>query len=666
MSASAEPLAGGVAERETEIAPRPSIDATLAAAVLLGALALLWSWWAWRAGAWFGVIFYPGAIALAVLLLLLLRFAPWPGPLRSSWGAALALGALLVLGAWTLLSAVWSPSPDEAFSDGARVLLYAASFLLGLWLCRLLAGRLTLSLLPLAVAGGVAALGTAITLITGDEITNYLESGGTLEFPIGYRNANAAFFLIAFWPAVSLAAAPRLDWRLRGAMLGCSVLCAEAAYLSQSRGSLLAILPAAFVWLLLSPWRLRALVWLALTVAAGAAALPWLTDVYTTFNAHPNEPVQPALVDAGWAMILTAGVAVLVALPAARFGPAPRRSPSISRPLIAPLATGISVVLVGASAVFVVTGTDPVDWIDQRAAELGRTRSPRLSEEASRFGVNATSQRPDLWRVAWEDTREEPLRGQGAGAFQYSYARERGIDLTARDAHSVEMELLGELGFPALAMLGAVAVGAAAGALRSRRLGPAAATLSTAALAAGTYWLVHSSVDWFWTYPALTAPVFGLLGSAAVPALSNARPGRPARARIAIGLATLVAIGGAGALYLSERYTNDAYGNWRSDLQRAYSDLDRAQTLNPFSDEPLLAEGAIAREAGDRERAVEAFGEAADRTPQEWATHYFLGQLLAPSDPVAAERELEIAAALNPREPVVDEALVEVRGQGAP
>jgi len=651
-------------ERETEIAPRPGIDATLPVALLLGALALLWSWWAWRSGAWFGVIFYPGAIAVIVLLLLLLRFAPWPGSLRSSWGAAVALGGLLVLASWTLLSAVWSPGPDEAFSDAGRILLYAASFLIGLWLCRLLAGRVTLALLPLAVAGGVVALGTAITLITGHDIAHYLERDGTLDFPIGYRNANAAFFLIVFWPAISLAAAPRVDWRLRGPMLGCAVLCMEAAFLSQSRGSFVAIFPAVFVWLLLSPWRLRALAWLILAAGAGAAALPWLTDAYTTFNA--DQPVHPALVGAGRAMILTAGAAILVGLVAARFEPAPRRSSSVSRSLLAPAAVGIGVVVLGISATFAVAQVDPVDWVDQRVAELGHSRSPNLSKEAtSRFGINVTSQRPDLWRVTWEDAREEPLLGKGAGAFQYSYARERGTSQTARDAHSVEMELLSELGFPALAMLGAIVVGATAGALRSRRLGPSAATLSAAALAAGTYWFVHSSLDWFWTYPALTAPVFGLLGSASAPTLSNGRGARSGRTRIAIAVVTLVAAGAAVALYLSERYTSDAYRNWRSDLQGAYSDLDRAQTLNPFSDEPLLAEGAIAREVHDRARALRAFREAADRTPQDWATHYFLGRLLMPTDPVAAERELEIAAGLNPRSAAVQGALVEVRGQGA-
>ena len=42
----------------------------------------------------------------------------------------------------------------------------------------------------------------------------------------------------------------------------------------------------------------------------------------------------------------------------------------------------------------------------------------------------------------------------------------------------------------------------AAGALRARRLGPAGAWVSAFALTAGAYWLVHSSLDWFWPYPA--------------------------------------------------------------------------------------------------------------------------------------------------------------------
>jgi O-antigen ligase len=663
MAARAEPVAEGVAERDPEAAPRRGLEGALVAALLLGALSLLWFWWAWRSGAYFGVVFYPGAIGLAVALAVLLVFAPWPGSLRSSWGVPVAVGGLLLLGAWTLLSALWSPAPDEAFSDGTRVLLYAAAFALGLWLCRLLGRSAPLSLLPLALAGGAAGLGTAITLATGDDITRYLSRDGTLEFPLGYHNANAAFFLIAAWPALALAASPHVDWKLRGPMLGCAVLCAEVGVLSQSRGSLVGIAAAVFVWLLVSPYRLRALAWLILAAAATGAAVPSLTEVYSVFN--DADPVVPALEDAGRAMIFTAAGATLIGLAAARLVPAPRRPGAETRSLVLPFAAMIAVVVVGAFAALAVVAEDPAEWVDERLEELGSSGTPELGGEESRFGFNATSERPDQWRVAWEDAREEPLLGQGAGAFQFTYARERDADLTARDAHSVEMELVGELGFPALVMFAVVVIGAAAGALRSRTIGPASAALSAGALAAGAYWLAHTSIDWFWVYPAVTAPVFALMGAAAAPALSAARR-RPAAAARIIVAAVVVAVAVATVpQFLSERYVNDAYRDWQSDLEGAYDDLDRAQGLDPFSDEPFLAEGSIAREAGDRARAVKAFREAIDRTPDEWVSHLYLGELLARRDPDAAERELETAAELNPRSAAVQQALDRMREQGA-
>jgi hypothetical protein len=657
MPARPEPQAG-VAEREPAGSSGTGAEQWLPGGILLVALALVWAWWAWEEGAYFGVVFYPGAIALVAVLLLLLAAAPWRASLHLSRVAAIAPIALLMLGGWTLLSMLWSPAPDEALSDGARVLLYALSFALGLWLSNLLGRGMLMALLPLAAAAGVAALATAIALPTGEEVQRYVAERGALFFPLGYRNANAAFFLIALWPALALAAAPRVDWRLRGAMLGCATLCVEIAVLSQSRGSVLALLPAAFAWLLLSPWRLRALGWLALSIAPAAIALPWLLDVYQTVNA--KEPLPPALENARWAMILTAAGAVVLGAAVARFEREPGRPVAISRSLLRPLAAGVATVLVAAAVIPLAAGSDPVDFANQRITELRRSGDPKLSE-GSRFTVSARSRRTDLWRIAWDDWRENPLLGEGAGGFEYSYLRERRSDVTARDAHSVELELLSELGFPGLVMFGAVVVGATAGGLRSRRLGPAAAGLSAGALAAGAFWLVHASIEWFWTYPALTAPIFGLLGSAAAPAVFDPRRPRARRARIAIAVTAIVAALAAVPLYLSERFTDDAYRIWRSDLQRAYDDLDRAANLNPFADEPLQAEAAIAREAGDRERAVEAFREAIERTPDDWASHYLLGRLLERDDPEGAERELAIAVALNPRSEMVSGALSALR-----
>jgi hypothetical protein len=63
---------------------------------------------------------------------------------------------------------------------------------------------------------------------------------GRLFYPSGYPNANAAEWLMAFWPALLLARSPGLPWSVRGLLAGGAVLLAEVALLSQSRGSLYA------------------------------------------------------------------------------------------------------------------------------------------------------------------------------------------------------------------------------------------------------------------------------------------------------------------------------------------------------------------------------------------------------------------------------------------
>ena len=64
--------------------------------------------------------------------------------------------------------------------------------------------------------------------------------GGRLEYPSGYANANAAQWLMAFWPALLLARSSSLPAAVRGLLAGGAVLLADVALLSQSRGSLYA------------------------------------------------------------------------------------------------------------------------------------------------------------------------------------------------------------------------------------------------------------------------------------------------------------------------------------------------------------------------------------------------------------------------------------------
>ena len=191
-----------------------------AAALLLASLAIVWSWWAAKDGAFFGTVLLPGTMLLCATTVVLAWAAPWRASLRPSRPAAIALAALAALGVWAALSALWSPAPDVAIETAQRILTYALAFGLGIWLSTLLGSRLHLALIPLAVAGAFAGIVAVVGMLTGDHVRHYLELDGTLEFPLGYRNANAAFFAIALWPALGLASRRAGAWPVRGRRAG--------------------------------------------------------------------------------------------------------------------------------------------------------------------------------------------------------------------------------------------------------------------------------------------------------------------------------------------------------------------------------------------------------------------------------------------------------------
>ena len=212
---------------EADAGPRPTSALEPAAWLALALLSGVWAWWAAKEGAYFGVVLLPGLIALCAGAALLVRFAPWRAQLSLSPPVIVTLCALCALAVWALASALWSPAPDVAIGDAQRIFAYALAFALGLGLCNLLGPRMKLSLVPLAFAGAVAGLLSAAYLALGSDPRDLLEVDGTLDFPIGYRNAEAAFFAIALFPAVGLAADRDLDWRVRAAGLATATLCAR-------------------------------------------------------------------------------------------------------------------------------------------------------------------------------------------------------------------------------------------------------------------------------------------------------------------------------------------------------------------------------------------------------------------------------------------------------
>jgi hypothetical protein len=612
--------------------------------LFVGAVGALFTWWGLKEGAYFAAVFYPGELVLLGLLAILLIGVPLRA--RLSGPALFALVALIALGGWALLSILWTPTREAAVVDAHKIIVYACLFGIGLSLASLLGDRRDLALL--AVGAGVAAVAVVSTIVigTGTHALRYLHDDGTLLYPIGYRNANAAFWLIGAWPLLILAVRSRIAWPLRAAMLAAVTMLAELTILCQSRGSLPAAAISLAIVVLLSRQALKTALFALVAAIPAIPATPALLKVFQHGTADAGS--IPLLHHSAVAILLsTLGSLALASLVLGLGERNVSLAPRTTRQLSWIGGAVVVVVVVIAGAVFVAHEGGPAKFVDQRVSEL-KEGTPDLRSQGARFGVNIASNRGDIWRVALDEWEEDPIRGGGAGSWQVKYLRDKTVYTPAEDPHSVEMLMLSEFGLPGFLLFFGFLGGAVLAAWRSRRLGPASVTLAAGALAAAAQWFVQASYDWLFFYPGVTAPAIFLLGAAAAPAAHrNAARLRAAPLAACLGAVLVVAVA-AGALFLSVRYTDQAANEWRTDLGAAYADFDNAASLDPFAVEPLLSKGAVAREVGDTKTAVRSFEEALERQSDNFSAHYLLGLTLTRSRPRQALAQLAVAHRLNP------------------
>jgi O-antigen ligase len=157
------------------------------------------------------------------------------------------------------------------------------------------------------------------------------------------------------------------------------------------------------------------------------------------------------------------------------------------------------------------------------------------------FGQN----RPLYWHVAWREWEQNRLLGSGAGTFDRYWLHYRTVSSFARDAHSLYLETLAELGPIGLALLLAALLIPLV-ALRGRR-DPLLATAAAAYVA----FLVHAGVDWDWELPAVT--LAGLACGTAM--LVARRPDDAPELGLTGRVLMLVPITGLGILALIRLFT---------------------------------------------------------------------------------------------------------------
>ncbi len=613
---------------------------------------------------------------------------------RPPTSVLVALGALGAYTAFSYLSIAWAASPGDAFEGADRTLLYLLVFaLFAWWPQRGATAAVLLVVWTLCIAGlalyVLVHLGGASRATLGSAIP-----GGRLDYPSGYPNANAAEWLMAFWPALLLARERRLPWALRGVLAGSAVVLAEVALLSQSRGSLYATpVTAALVFALL-PGRTRTFA-LLLAVGAGvAAAAPAVLRVGDHLQA--GEVVPARMHTATGATLLAALVVALVvgggaALEARRAGHAPGPPGLLHRLTAAAAILALVAVLAGglAAAGNPVTRAEKA-WHSFKGG-YGIGGGNRL---LSGLGSN----RYDFFRVALDEFRAHPVGGIGADNFQQQYLRHGHSSETPRYPHSIELRTLSQTGvlgtLLALLGLGAALLAAMRAARSPDRLG---AGVAAAALAGFGYWVIHGSVDWFWEFAGLGAPAFAMLGLScalaprgvrrgqepeaaaepaaglpAGPAGAEGSPGRRAARRgpviAASVLAAVVFLAAALALlgpWLSGLEVEQAARIWTRDPGTAYARLQDAAGLDPLSAQPNLVAGSIALRRGELARGDREFSRALSRSPDDAYATLERGAIASNrGERARALVLLTRAAALNPRDPLTRQALAIARRGG--
>jgi hypothetical protein len=644
-----------------------SLRETPAAVPALAAVVLFFVWATSQAG--YPLTHWaPGALIVLVLLAIALLAAP-PRLVDLPLAVKLALGSLAAYTALSFLSILWAAAPGEAWEGANRTLLYLMVFaLFALWSGRAASTAVLLGLWTLAMVGLAIYVAIRLDLATGRGFTE-LFVDERLSYPVGYPNATAAQWLMAFWPALLLARGRSMPWALRGLLAGGAVVLADLALLSQSRGSLYAAGPMIVLVFALVPERLRTFA-TAVPVALGIGVTAPL--VLRIGDRIQGEQSPYAATHSALAAVFLAAVLVgaVVALGAALETRRPVSAGLARRVRLGVSAVAVATLLVVVAGGLVVAG-NPLTRI-RHGWESFEGGYSKTGTSGTRLLSGLGSNRYDFYRVDLDEFIAHPLLGIGADNFQQQYLRRGRSPETPRYPHSVELRTLTQTGLLG-ALIAVVGLGAAlvAGWFAMRRPDPLGRTVAAAALGGFAYWAVHGSFDWFWEFAGLGAPAFALLGIAcslqprAVPAVARVGLGpgpAPKWTFGVIGVIGAFAVLSLAAPWLSERQVQSAARIWPKAPLAAYARLDEAAKLNPLSDHAYLVAGSIALRFGDLARAERDFSRALGRVPDDAYAALELGAIASEMGEHTRSLELlERAARLNPRDPLTLQALRTVR-----
>jgi O-antigen ligase len=618
--------------------------------------------WAVAAGGFMPTAWYPGAVFL--LGLLVATAIGYRGE-RLPRLNAVALACLAAFTLWSFVSIAWAGSQGDAWDGANRTLLYLtvfAIFSLPGW--RAPSAGIVLGAYSVAIA--LVGAGSLIDAAESDEAVLSFISGRFSE-PMGYHNANTALFLGAFWPALFLASRAEVPWAARPILLAAAGLLAELALLGQSRGSAVAFPIALLVYFVVVPNRVRSLIAIVPVVGTVAVTAPPILDVYEAWRGDGvfDDAVDTAVRAMAISFIALLGAGAVLAL-VDRWLRVPERAARVAeRAVGAAAAAGVIAALILAIGAI----GNPWSWAEDRWDDF-KGGYAEAGFESTRFSGSLGSNRYDFWRVSLDEFSDSPLTGMGADNFAAEYLRDRQSPEEPEHPHSLPVKVVSQTGLVGAALFVGFLAFAVASAVRVRRFAGSwrARAVAGAAIATFAYWFIHGAGDWFWVYPALSAPAIAWLalagrvdaGGGPGPPRESAGIGVPF-GRVAVVVGAVVALAAAASYVLpwgAARETERATSIWATDPRSAFERLDRARDLNFLSERPDLLAGAIASRHGDRRRMRDSFTNALERNPESWYARFELGALDAVEGRrSAAISRLEAARGLNPSEPLIGTVL---------
>jgi tetratricopeptide (TPR) repeat protein len=573
-----------------------------------------------------------------------------PIPRAAIWAG----GLLAAFTGFIALSVTWASDAGNAFDQVGLATFYLGVFVLVALAARDGEGRWWLRGVAIGAAA-IAAVALAPRFLPDlfGAPDAQLQAGGRIGYPIRYWNGLGAIMAGGLALLTWLSVHGR-DRRERVAAFALMVLPILVLYMAKSRGGALATLAALAVMIAAGPARHQIVANLALV---GGLSVP-LVAFARSQTAFLELPGTSAAADQGPDVLVFAVATIVVAaVLRSRLDLRLRHFdlPRFSRKTKIRAAIGAGVL-----ALLLLAAFNPVQRFDD--FRQPPTAEQLASDEAASLAVRSGGGRWQYWGTALDAFADDPLKGAGAGEFAVYWNQNGPFGFLVRNAHSLFLESLAELGLIGFLLIGGfLLIAAVAGVVRVKYVRDGAASVALALFAAG---IVSAAFDFAWEIPAVFAPVIVaaalLTTNALTPALINAPPPPPAPPRrslrglalaaatLALGWASLVA---CGLITLTERkldasFDANAAGDYRAGIAEAKGAVD----LMPWSAETHRQLGLSYQSAGDLVSARRELLEAVERAPEDWTYWRYLTLVDGIAGNVdAACREFERTRKLNPR-----------------